>query len=388
MPAAPARGAALLRWLLVVLLAVGIVSGPTVVASVGHRGAEAGGRVAVPVSPDVLRARVLASGSVPHQGLAEFRGTVGLPDLPRFGDVAALLGGTTRARVWWSAPSLWRVDRLTAGGEQGTYARGPGIGVEADTVVVWDYERNRRQTVVGNPAVRLPRTEDLLAPQLARRLLAGLTSGDRLSALPPKWVAGHPGTGLRIEPSDPRGTVGAVDVWADAATGLPLEVQVSTAAGVVAVTSRWLDLELTPPPASLLRPPRPPLARLESTTAPDAVARFTAQRRWVLPARLAGSAVAPSVAGAASYGRGLARFAVVPLPTGLAGDVLDGARGLAPPRTVPGGRLAVIRSGVLSAVAAVGDDGEHAYVLIGLVLPEVLELAATELLASPPPAAP
>ena len=44
------------------------------------------------------------SSVVAHEGEVEVQGTLGLPDLPRLGDVAALLGGTTRARVWWRPP--------------------------------------------------------------------------------------------------------------------------------------------------------------------------------------------------------------------------------------------------------------------------------------------
>src|SRR4051812_33328744 len=71
---------------------------------------------------DLLR-RALASRTVAYTALGESRGTLGLPTLPRLGAVAELLGGTTRTRVWWSAPDQWRGGDLTT-----TRARGPDRG--------------------------------------------------------------------------------------------------------------------------------------------------------------------------------------------------------------------------------------------------------------------
>src|SRR5688572_14575951 len=64
-----------------------------------------------------LRDRVLASVDVGWSGFAESRGSLALPDVRELGDVAGLLGGTTRTRVWWRDRDDWRVDRLTLVGE-------------------------------------------------------------------------------------------------------------------------------------------------------------------------------------------------------------------------------------------------------------------------------
>src|SRR4051794_39711222 len=73
----------------------------------------------------VLRA-ARASASVPFTGFAETRGSLGLPDPPRLGSVAALLGSTTRERVWWGGGGGW-------GGGTGNTPRGtrppPGGGL-------------------------------------------------------------------------------------------------------------------------------------------------------------------------------------------------------------------------------------------------------------------
>ena len=109
-------------------------------------------------TPRELVAAARASAAISHEGYAETTGTLGLPDLPRLGEVAALLGGTTHARVWWRSPAAWRVDRVTATGESGIYAwRG--------ALHTWDYESRRARTIIASSSVRLPRVDDLLPPQ-------------------------------------------------------------------------------------------------------------------------------------------------------------------------------------------------------------------------------
>jgi hypothetical protein len=115
------------------------------------------GRAQSVPSPQVLMRRALDSARVPHSGLAESTGTLGLPDLPQLSDVASVLGGSTRTRVWWADPSSWRVDVLTPTGEQGNYQAGV-------RKVMWDYEQSRLTEVIGASRIRLPRADDLLPP--------------------------------------------------------------------------------------------------------------------------------------------------------------------------------------------------------------------------------
>ena len=107
-------------------------------------------------------ARIVAaardSATISHEGYVETTGTLGLPDLPRLGEVAALLGGTTHARVWWRSPTAWRVDRVTATGESGTYAwrgRAAHVGLREPSGA----------DDLASSSVRLPRVDDLLPPQ-------------------------------------------------------------------------------------------------------------------------------------------------------------------------------------------------------------------------------
>src|SRR4249919_1751796 len=96
-------GAAAGRWAIAAVVTVVVASAPAAYTRLPT--AESSLR------PAQLLAQARHSTRVAHSGLAESRGNLGLPDLPRLGEVAALLGGTTRARVWWRSPRHFRVDR-------------------------------------------------------------------------------------------------------------------------------------------------------------------------------------------------------------------------------------------------------------------------------------
>ncbi len=319
----------------------------------------------------------LASTGVAHVGLAESRGGLAVPDLPRFGDVADRFGERTRLRIWWASPEAWRVDTPTATGEQGVYG--------GQAIVVWDYEENRLVDLVGDPPLRLPRPDDLPPPQATRRLLAGVGPTDRVEALAPSWVAGRRASGLRIVPSDPRSTIGSIDVRLDAGTYLPLALTVRDAGGQTALDTRFLEIDLRVPDPATVRAPSAPGIPRQAETAPDIVTRIDLQGPWQLPDRLAGlGASEPIVGGAATYGAGLVRFVVLPLPSRLGARVLDAVRA-APPVPVPAGQARLVAAGPVGVLAVRGADGEHTYLISGLVTTDLLGDAARTLLADPPP---
>ena len=363
------------RWTAVAALVAALAAAPNVVAAARtHLGSPA----ATGASPAQLLTRALAGGAVPHQGSAESRGTLGLPDLPGLDGVAGLLGGTTRTRVWWAGPTQWRVDTLTGTGETGDYAT-PGI------LTTWDYEANRLTTTIGAPPVRLPRAVDLLPPGIAGRFLHGLGPDDTVSALPDRFVAGARAAGFRVRPGDDRSSLRAVDVWLHR-DGLPVEVRITDRAGVPVLTTRYLEVRRGRPPAELLRPPAPATAERLLERAPDVASRVDELSIWRLPDSLAGLPASTSLAaGAATYGRGLVRFVVLPLPPSLARRLLaDAERGGGVPADVGSGDAVVLRSSALTAIAAASRNGVHAYVLAGAVTPDLLRQAAEDLLRSPP----
>jgi hypothetical protein len=369
------------RWAIVVAGTALVLAAPSLAGAGASALARATSNGAPPSPQDLLR-RVLRSASVAHQGLAESLGTLGLPDVRQFGDLGALLGGTNRERVWWKGPDEWRVARLLTTGEQDLYPQGPGA------VVSWDYERNLVRTTVGADDVRLPRADDLLPPQAARRLLGHLALGDRVSALAGRRIAGRAAAGLRVVPGSPDSTVGSVDTWVDAASGLPLAVTVRDRHGSAAFESTFLDIDLAAPASADLVAPSPQGARTEVQDAPDVVALVDRYARRGFPPALAGSPRTPGVIrGTATYGRGLARFVVIPLPPDVGADVLDAARLRAPLKNVPGGQIVVLDAGIVTAAVAVADRGQDDYLLAGLVTPQVLAAAGQAALMGASPGA-
>lgn len=325
--------------------------------------------------------RALRSASVEHSGLVESRGALGLPDLPRLGGVAGLLGGTTRTRVFWSSPRAWRVDRLLATGEADDYGLGPDL-------VSWNYEDDHLRTVLGTGTIRLPRPDDLLPPQLARRVLHGLGSTDRLVTLPGRRVAGRPTLGVRVLPDSALSTVGAFDVWTDEATGLPLQVRVTDLAGREALGSRFLDVSFGAPSAAVLRPPEAVGAGHDVGQVADLADAINQIHAFSLPAQLAGlPATTPlaQVGGSETYGDGLARFVLLPLPGHMARSAMRSATdGGGIDVDVPGGRAVLLTSSGLGVLVGRGDSAGRGYLLAGLVTPQTLQRALTALFADIP----
>lgn len=329
-------------------------------------------------SAQVLMTRARASTQVQHSGLAESTGTLGLPDLPELSGVTAVLGGSTRTRVWWAGEESWRVDVLSPTGEQGIYDDG-------DRTVLWDYEQARLTEVVGVSPVRLPRADDLLPPQAARRLLAGVGSGDRVEVLPERRsVAGLSAEGLRITPGDKRSTIGHIDIWLDPERGLPVALDVVDSLGVTALRSAFIELELAAPKPASVRVPSAPGASHDVTDAPDLATRI--QRfdgRW-LPDSLAGvEASEPIVGSTATYGTGLVRFVALRMPGRLGDQILDAARTgggkeLDLQAGQEGAEALMISSGLVNLVVSRGVNG-RTYLLVGLVSGDLLTDAARTL---------
>ncbi|MGZ4637837.1 MAG: hypothetical protein ACXV2J_02130 [Actinomycetes bacterium] len=341
-------------------------------------------------SPAQLLRLARQSARVPHEGYAESTGGLGLPDLPRLGDVASLLGGTTHARVWWLGAGAWRVDRVTPTGESGTYA-------EHRRLHTWDFETQRAETVLAASPVRLPRVDDLLPPQAARRLMAGVTAADAISALPARRVAGRSAGGVRIVPADAGSTVGRVEMWVDEGSGLPLAVDVyARGAGHPSLSTRFLDVRLRRPDRAALRPKAPRGAQSDTVVVPDLASAIDVFAPFVLPERLGSverSRDVVTLGGAATYGAGLASFVVLPLRPDLGQDAFHAATdGGGAPLPVAGGRAVLVSTPLLNAVvarsaAALGTPvgRSRSYLIAGTVVPETLTTAVEALFADPPP---
>ena len=340
---------------------------------------------AAPVAPTALKARILAAADHPYQGLVSSAGALAVPSLPQLGAVSSLLGGVTSIRTWFAAPDQWRTDVDGLTGEQDMYQTSAGT-------VSWNFETGQITQVVGNPSVRLPRPQDVVPAQLGQRLLRTAGPSDRLSALAPLKVAGISAAGLEIRPASADSTIGRIDIWADPATGVPLQVAVyARGAARAELTTRFLDVQLTEPAvADVTFAPALGLPIATATTS-DVTSLLDNRALIPLPTSLAGLPASASLKGygaaVSGYGSGFSTFAVLYLgdrlgdsamsaaTSGGAAPVTFGTDGVGAPGT---GRL--IQTPLLSVVIARGQRFDQVFLLAGLTTPDVLVRAAGDLL--------
>jgi hypothetical protein len=361
---------ALRRWAIVAAGTGALCALPAIVAAWPVPGS--------PLSAAQLRSRIMASADVAYSGYVESDVSLDLPSLPDLGDVTSLLDGTTDQYAWYRSAGRWRADVLTATGEQDTYQTGDGT-------YAWDYSRNLLTQVIGAQPVRLPRAADLLPPMLAQRLLgyAG-SAGNREYRLPSQRIAGIDAAGLRLVPASAQTTIGAIEIWADPATGLPVQVEIfGRGASAPVLVTHFLDLSLSMPSLATVTPNPGPGTGFASTQLPD-VSGLLNGFAPPLPAGLAGFGQVASPVGlsdVAAYGAGLTRFAVVPLPLSLGTSAMTKASLVGAAIKLQVGSAVLVRTPLLTVVIAKLPGGP-VYMLTGAVIPSLLEQAANQLLVA------
>lgn len=340
--------------------------------------------VAVPtLTAAQLRARILASASMSYSGYAESNATFGLPPLAGLNSVTSLLDGVTKMRVWQAAPRHWRVDVLTDAGERDTYQLGAAgyewnSGAQLLTEVV--------PTPRGIPTIRLPRAADLMPTSLAQRVLSLVgTSAARFGTLPPVRVAGQNAAGLRVTPTDPASTIGAVDIWAQPSTGLPLMVEVyGRGARTPALQSQFFQVgPWTPAGTVLTPPPRVPGTGFTVASASNLNSALHNLSFELLPGTLADrKRVSRQVTNVGVYGSGLALFTVLAVRGGnfTADAQADGGT----PYSFPHGTGYLLSASLVNAVVVQEDGSADTFLLAGTVSGKLLLRAAVELTSSPP----
>ncbi|NYJ07697.1 transcriptional regulator [Petropleomorpha daqingensis] len=352
------------RWSLVVALVAVLAALPALIGALPASDSR--------VSAADLRAAVLASADVPFSGYAESAGGLALPVSDQLTSLADLFSDRTTMRVWWRSAISNRVDVVTATGETDVHRDSEGSWT-------WEYESNRVTRTEAAP-LALPAPPDLLPPTLGRRLLSE-AADDELSRIDPIRIAGRDALGLRLVPSASASSVSRVDLWADAATGLPLKIRVfAKGAGAPALDTRFLDLDLSAPSREVTAFTPPPGATFIRDPQNEVIDEANRRLRPVsLPHTLVGLD-RRSIEGAPGaiilYGRGVTLLAVVPVPPRLAGSLRQAAQ--SSPSAVAdalGIRLAAGPVGIM----VVGAPGEQAYVLTGTVTLDALETAARAL---------
>jgi hypothetical protein len=350
------------RWLILGAAVAVLVALPGLVAAVPARDRA--------VAAEELLARVLGSDRVAYQGYAEARAGLALPDVPRAGRVVALLGETTRMRAFVAGPEAWRVDELTPIGERDLYHGDGGT-------LLWDSGERRAVVTGGEAPVRFARPADLLPPELGRRVAAAAVA-DEVTRLGARRVAGVHALGLRIVPRSAETTVARVDLWADAASGLPVRVELTTRGGTAPIlTSAFLDLRLGAPDPRRVRFTVPDDADVQSERTPDLARAIDRFSPFVLPDSLADRPRRTAVSSAAStYGRGFELVAVLAFPASFSPrtrDFLDKV----PSRRGSWGEASVLATPLLNGMVFERDG--VAYALAGTVTQPVLDRVAAEL---------
>lgn len=301
-------------------------------------------------------------------GYVETEGTLQLPDADGFSDLGTLFGDVTRMRAWWQDADHWRVDRLLMSGEKDLIHDG-------DLTTEWDYE-DAEAEVSRDPDIRLPRTADLLPPELGRRLLRGVSATD-VSRIPARRVAGMSAPGLRVVPSSRLSSIDHVDLWADPDSGVPLLVEVYGAGRTAAFTSEFRDFS----------PRRPADDTVDFSPTPgtdvdfddvidiaDAANQYAPLRP---PRKIAGLAKSPVSDGAVGvYGTGMTQVIVIPLRDSEADALRDQ---LAVTPGVKQGLTGTFVSVGPLGVLLTGGEGVAGWLLAGTLTRDALDRAGDDL---------
>jgi hypothetical protein len=302
-------------------------------------------------------------------GFVETDGTLQLPDADRFSDVGALLGERTRMRAWWRDVDHWRVDQLLVAGET-------DLVHDGERTTEWDYE-HAEATVSRDLGIRLPRTADLLPPELARRFLQGVRDAD-VTRIPAQRVAGTSAPGLRVRPATDLSSIDHVDLWADPESGVPLRVEVYADADQAAFTSTFRQFSAERPGADEVG--FTPTSRTE-VRFDDVLDIADAANQYaplVPPRSAAGLTKSAASDGAVGvYGEGLTRVIAIPLRAREADalrDQLDVTPGVEHP-----GRGTVVSVGPLGVVLT-GERGDGGWLLAGTLERGALVRAADDVL--------
>jgi MucB/RseB N-terminal domain len=339
--------------------------------------------VAAPRSanPVELRTRMLASANLPYSGYVESDGALGVPNLGKLSDITAMLDGSTRMRVWQASASSWRADVLSDAGERDTYQlRGK--------TYTWDSGGELLTEVTGDQPVRPPRAPDLLPPALALRLLHDTRGTARITSLPAERIAGRDAGGLRLVPTDPATTIGQIDIWADSANGLPLQVEITgRGSGQVVLASRFLQVAFNRPSGQVLTPAHGPGTGFTAASPGDIASAAGDLDDEQLPGSLAGQSRVPQPPAFQEigiYGRGLSTFAVITL-RGHSGrrDLRSAERNGGTPLTLAKGFGVQIATPLITVVLAHPCDSYDTFLIAGLVSPQLLAKAAAQLTAKP-----
>jgi len=302
------------------------------------------------------------SGTVVQQA------NLGLPALPATGgatsaQLTSLLSGSHQLRVWYAGPDKSRVAVLDQLGETDVVVNGTDVWTFASK----DQKATHR-VLPAAPAAgerRVPESADLpkTPEEAARTVLDAIGPTTTVSTDRTVTVAGRDAYELVLAPKDSGSLIGEVRVAVDAATSVPLRVQVLSPAGDDIATVGYTAVDFATPDAAQFDFNPPKGTEVTEAPAPQEPRKPSAGER-----RAAEQKAEQAKAGTEVVGHGWTTVVVTKVPKGTAdsGQLAGVVKGLP---TVSGtwgsGRL--FQGTAFSAVLT--DDGRLA---VGAVKAELL----------------
>ncbi len=361
-----------LRWAVPALVAAGVV----MAAITTTNGA---GASEPPNLPPKTAAQLLTA--VAHSRPANLSGSIvetanlGLPDLPDLptGDVAGaggmswqtLLTGSHTVRVWYAGPTQQRLALIAPMSEQDLVHNGKDV---------WTYtSTTNKVTHMAVPSTAhlgsLPTPEEaaVTPQQAAKKALRAVDPSTQVSVDGTARVAGRAAYELSLTPRDSRSLVGSIRIAIDAATSMPLQVQVfASGSSTPAIQVGFTDISYSAPSPSVFDFV-PPAGATVSEQQPPAAHADLPDGSDQLPALGEGSSQAANLP--TVLGNGWTTVVKVPAAGQLAGANAELLNRIS--TAVPAGRL--ITTSLVSVL--VGKDG---YVYAGSVSGAALQhVAAT-----------
>jgi outer membrane lipoprotein-sorting protein len=236
-----------LIWAVPAAVAVAVAGGVTV-ATVS---ASASAPVLPTKSPRQLLSAVAAAKATALSGVVRESADLGLPSLPGVADSASLswqsfVAGSHRAKVWVDGGARQRVALLGQLSEADVIHNGRDL---------WTYTSRTNTvthtTLAARSANRAPTGADVTPSQLAERILAAVMPTTDVSVSTTARVAGRDAYTLRLGPKSLDSTVSSVRIAVDAATFVPLRVQVFGSSSSPALEIGFRSVSFRTPAASI-----------------------------------------------------------------------------------------------------------------------------------------
>ncbi|MEP7025651.1 MAG: hypothetical protein ABJB47_17990 [Actinomycetota bacterium] len=237
-----------------------------------------------PRTPAQLIAEIAATTTWPTalSGTITTSASLGLPSLPTGGgdpvSGTSILSGTHTFRFWYGGPGKIRIAAPVPLGETDLRVHGSSVWLwdsKANTATHFTVPSRPAQVFPGRPghhrAALQPMANVAMTPtpqQIARQLLAAIGPTTTVSVASNVMVAGRPAYQLTLAPKSTQSLVGQVSIAVDAATHLPLRVQVTArgsaspafSAGYTAISfaaPAASNFTFTPPPGAKVKNVKP-----------------------------------------------------------------------------------------------------------------------------------